>query len=308
MLATTDDPADDLAAHAAIAEDPTFADQGDPHLPARSVPGAGARRAGPTRSSSSAPRPAVDVGDYAGYIAALEDRRRYFIAHGATSADHSHLDAGAEPLEPAEAQRIYRLALNGRATADGGHRVPPAHGAGDGPDVLRRRAGDDPAPGGAPQSPPGHLRPVRRGHRARHPGGRGVHQRAAAAAGAVRHPSQPAPGAVHPRRRRLQPGDRPAGRVLPVGVRRRPWWFLDNPSEIRSFQQSVTEIAGLSRLSGFIDDTRAFCSIPARHDMSRRLDAGFLAGLVAEHRLDEDEALDSITDLVADQPRKVFKL
>jgi glucuronate isomerase len=52
-------------------------------------------------------------------------------------------------------------------------------------------------------------------------------------------------------------------------------------------------------MSGFIDDTRMLCSIPARHDMSRRLDAGFLAGLVAEHRLDEDEALDTITRLVA---------
>ena len=61
-------------------------------------------------------------------------------------------------------------------------------------------------------------------------------------------------------------------------------------------------------MSGFIDDTRAFCSIPARHDMSRRLDAGFLASLVAEHRLDFDEALDSITQLVDAQPRKVFKL
>jgi glucuronate isomerase len=87
-----------------------------------------------------------------------------------------------------------------------------------------------------------------------------------------------------------------------------PWWFLDNPSAIGSFQQSVTEIAGFGKLSGFIDDTRAFCSIPARHDMSRRLDARFLAGLVAEHRLDEDEALDTVTALVADQPRKVFKL
>jgi glucuronate isomerase len=87
-----------------------------------------------------------------------------------------------------------------------------------------------------------------------------------------------------------------------------PWWFLDNPAAIRSFQESVTEIAGFSRLSGFIDDTRAFCSIPARHDMSRRLDAGFLAGLVAEHRLDEDEAVDTITSLVTEQPRKVFKL
>jgi len=87
-----------------------------------------------------------------------------------------------------------------------------------------------------------------------------------------------------------------------------PWWFLDSPAEIRHFQESVTEIAGFSRLSGFIDDTRAFCSIPARHDMSRRLDAGFLAGLVAAHRLDEDEAHDTITKLVTDQPRKVFKL
>jgi len=57
-----------------------------------------------------------------------------------------------------------------------------------------------------------------------------------------------------------------------------PWWFLDNPTAIHRFQQDVTEITGLTRLSGFIDDTRAFCSIPARHDMSRRLDAGFLAG------------------------------
>jgi glucuronate isomerase len=87
-----------------------------------------------------------------------------------------------------------------------------------------------------------------------------------------------------------------------------PWWFLDSPSEIRNFQRSVSEIAGLSKLSGFIDDTRAFCSIPARHDMSRRLDAGFLAELVAEHRLDEDEAVDAMVDLVTRQPRKVFKL
>jgi glucuronate isomerase len=87
-----------------------------------------------------------------------------------------------------------------------------------------------------------------------------------------------------------------------------PWWFLDNPGVIRSFHESVTEIAGFSRLSGFIDDTRAFCSIPARHDMARRLDAGYLARLVAEHRLDEDEAVDSLVRLVDEQPRKVFKL
>ena len=90
-----------------------------------------------------------------------------------------------------------------------------------------------------------------------------------------------------------------------VGV---PWWFIDAPDAIRRFRAAVTETAGFSRTSGFIDDTRAFCSIPARHDMSRRVDAGWLAQLVAEHQFDEDEALETARDLVAAQPRKVFKL
>ena len=87
-----------------------------------------------------------------------------------------------------------------------------------------------------------------------------------------------------------------------------PWWFLDAPDAVRRFRSAVTETAGFSRTSGFIDDTRAFCSIPARHDMSRRLDAGYLARLVAEHQLDEDEAVETAVDLVAGRPREVFKL
>ena len=90
-----------------------------------------------------------------------------------------------------------------------------------------------------------------------------------------------------------------------VGV---PWWFLDAPDAIRRFRAAVTETAGFSRTSGFVDDTRAFCSIPARHDMSRRVDAGWLAQLVAEHRLDEDEATETALDLVSGRPRAVFKL
>jgi glucuronate isomerase len=90
-----------------------------------------------------------------------------------------------------------------------------------------------------------------------------------------------------------------------VGV---PWWFLDAPDAIRRFHAAVTETAGFSRTSGFVDDTRAFCSIPARHDMARRLDAGHLARLVAEHRLDEDEALDTAVGLAARQARTAFKL
>jgi glucuronate isomerase len=90
-----------------------------------------------------------------------------------------------------------------------------------------------------------------------------------------------------------------------VGV---PWWFLDAPDAVRRFRAAVTETAGFSRTSGFVDDTRAFCSIPARHDMSRRIDAGFLARLVAERRLDEAEALETAIDLVTGRPSVVFKL
>ena len=87
-----------------------------------------------------------------------------------------------------------------------------------------------------------------------------------------------------------------------------PWWFLDAPEAIHRYRGAVTETAGFVRTSGFIDDTRAFCSIPARHDMSRRLDCGFLAELVVTHRLDEDEALATARDLVTTNPRKAFKL
>ena len=65
---------------------------------------------------------------------------------------------------------------------------------------------------------------------------------------------------------------------------------------------------GFSRTAGFVDDTRAFCTIPARHDMARRIDAGVLAQLVAEHRLTLDEALDTAVDLVSTRPKVAFKL
>src|SRR6478752_7654461 len=117
VMATTDDPADDLAPHAALAADPTFAPRVIPTFrpdrylePARDGWASAVKQLGAVAG--------VDVGEYAGYVAALEDRRRYFISHGATSADHSHVDAIAEPLAVAEAQRIYRLALTGRASVD----------------------------------------------------------------------------------------------------------------------------------------------------------------------------------------------
>jgi glucuronate isomerase len=74
------------------------------------------------------------------------------------------------------------------------------------------------------------------------------------------------------------------------------------------FRAAVTETAGFYRGSGFIDDTRAFLSIPARHDMARRLDAGFLARLVREGRLTTAQAERVVVDLVDAIPRKAFKL
>jgi glucuronate isomerase len=70
----------------------------------------------------------------------------------------------------------------------------------------------------------------------------------------------------------------------------------------------VTDSAGFTKTSGFVDDTRAFCSIPARHDMSRRLDAGYLATLVAEHRLTEEQAFALAHRFVDDIPRTTFRL
>ena len=85
-----------------------------------------------------------------------------------------------------------------------------------------------------------------------------------------------------------------------------PWWFLDSPEAMRRFREAVTETAGFYNTAGFVDDTRAFASIPARHDLARRIDAGYLAGLVAERLLDLDEAIETAVDLAYEIPRTFY--
>lgn len=87
-----------------------------------------------------------------------------------------------------------------------------------------------------------------------------------------------------------------------------PWWFFDSPEGMRRFRETVIETAGFANTVGFNDDTRAYLSIPARHDMARRIDCGFLAGLVAEHRLDEAEAADLAADLACNLARRAYRL
>ena len=307
VLATTDDPADDLSAHAMLAADPTFTGRVVPTFrpdrylePAQPGWGDAVARLGEAAD--------LDTGDYAGFVAALEARRRYFIEHGAVSADHSHLDVRTDPLEPADASRIYRAAL-AREASEAESVALRRHLLLE----MARMSCDD---GLVMALHPG----VRRGH----------HGPTTAAFG-------PDIGSDIPIRAEFTDALRPllerygthpdlhlvvftvdetafSRELAPlagfypavyVGV---PWWFLDAPDAIRRFRAAVTETAGFSRISGFVDDTRAFCSIPARHDMSRRIDAGWLAQLVAEHRLDEDEATETALDLVTGRPRAVFKL
>jgi glucuronate isomerase len=87
-----------------------------------------------------------------------------------------------------------------------------------------------------------------------------------------------------------------------------PWWFLDSPEGMMRFRELTTETAGFYNTVGFNDDTRAFLSIPARHDVARRIDCSFLARLVSEHRLDEDEAFEVAYDLSYGLAKKAYRL
>ncbi|MCW2542414.1 MAG: Glucuronate isomerase [Frankiales bacterium] len=307
VLATTDDPADDLAAHAALRADPAWAGRVIPTFrPDRYLEAARPDWTSALAALSNAAD--IDTGSYAGYLQALASRRRFFLANGATSSDHSHLDVRTEPLEPAQADRIYRAALAGTAslaestafrrhmlfemarmaTEDG--LVMTLH-----PAIRRDHHGPTAAVYG---SDTGHDIPIRAEFtRSLQP----LLERFGTAAG-FQLVLFTTDETVFSRE------IAPLAGFYPSVYAGAPWWFLDSPEAIRRYRSAVTEIAGFSRTSGFVDDTRAFCSIPARHDLARRVDAGYLAGLVADHRLDEDEAVDTARAMVLDNPRKAFKL
>jgi glucuronate isomerase len=307
VLATTDDPCDDLAAHATLAADPAFEGRVLPTFrPDRYLEvGAEGWLPAVTRLGEVS---GVDTGTYAGWVTAMEDRRAYFRAHGATSADHSHEDVGTAPLRADEAEQIYRAAIGG--TVDAGSAV-----------ALRRHMLLEMARMSCDDGLVMTLHPgVRRNH----------HRPTLDSFGPDTGHDIPLrvefTDALRPLLERFGTHPNlhlvlftldetvfsrelaPLAGFYPSVYVGAPWWFLDAPEAVRRFRSAVTETAGFSRTSGFIDDTRAFCSIPARHDMARRLDAGHLARLVGEHLLDEDEAVETAIDLVAGRPREVFKL
>jgi glucuronate isomerase len=86
------------------------------------------------------------------------------------------------------------------------------------------------------------------------------------------------------------------------------WWFHDSPEGMRRFREQTTETAGFYNTVGFNDDTRAFLSIPARHDVARRIDCAFLARLVAEHRVTMEDAAEVVLDLTYRLPKKAYNI
>lgn len=307
VLATTDDPLSDLDAHAVLAADPSFRCRVVPSFrpdrflePSRPDWVADVDQLGAATGE--------DVGDFGGFLRALEARRRHFVARGATSADHSHADARTDPLDLADARRIYQRARRGEAG--------PAETL-----AFRRNMIFEMARMSVEDGLVMTLHPaVRRNH----------HQPTAERFGSdTGHDLPLAVEFTDALRPLLEKFGTAAGFHLilfttdetvfsreiaplagfyPAVYAGAPWWFIDAPDAIGRFRAAVTETAGFSRTSGFVDDSRSLCSIPARHDMSRRVDSGYLARLVAEHRLDEDEAAAVLADLVTATPRRVFKL
>lgn len=307
VLATTDDPLDDLAAHAALAADTTFPGRVVPTF--RPDPYINAHAAGFSEKVDKLISVAGDgkVG-YAGYLRALENRRRYFVDHGAVSADHGVRTPLTLKLDPADAEALFDKARRGEATA-ADRDAFEAHMM----YQMARMAVED-----------GLVMTI-------HPGSfRNHHAPTFEAFGAdTGHDIPFAVNYTEGIRALLQDFGTakdfhlvlftldetvfsrelaPLAGFYPSVYIGAPWWFLDAPDAMLRFRAAVTETAGFSRSSGFIDDTRAFCSIPARHDASRRIEASFLARLVAEHRITEDRAAEIIVDLVDGAPRRVFKL
>lgn len=100
----------------------------------------------------------------------------------------------------------------------------------------------------------------------------------------------------------------PLAGAFPTLLLGAPWWFFDSPEGMRRYRGQVIETAGFFNTAGFVDDTRAFLSIPARHDMARRMDAGFLAGLVAEHQIEMEEAEVLMDELATGLARRAYRL
>jgi glucuronate isomerase len=249
-----------------------------------------------------------DVGTWKGYLEAHRIRRAAFAAVGATSTDHGHPTAATLDLAPPEAETLFETVVTGRAT--------PAEAEAFRAQMLTEMARMSLDDGLVMQIHPGSFR----NHNAR------VFADFGRDKGADIPTSTDYVRALKPLldrfgneagltvilftldetayARELAPlaGHYPILKLGPA------WWFHDSPEGMRRFREQTTETAGFYNTVGFNDDTRAFLSIPARHDVARRVDCAFLARLVAEHRMAEDEAAEVARDLAYRLPKQAYKL
>jgi glucuronate isomerase len=307
VLATTDDPLDDLASHTALAEDASFHGRVLPTF----RPDAYLNPANPAWGGN-VDRLIAAAGDggsgFAGYLTALENRRRYFVEHGAVSADHGVRTPRTLKLDAADAVRLFERARSGEATAAEREDFE-AH-------MLYQMARMSVEDGLVMTIHPGSFRNHHTDTFNKYGADTGHDIPFAIDYTESIRPVLQDFGTAKDFHLVLFTMDEtvysrelgPLAGFYPSVYLGAPWWFLDAPDAMLRFRSAVTETAGFSRSSGFIDDTRAFCSIPARHDASRRIEASFLARLVAEHRVSEDRAQEIIVDLVDSSPRRVFKL
>ena len=306
VLATTDAASDMLEHHSAIRESgwkgrviPTFR------------PDALFRIASPgwTRALDALGRADGEpVRDYVGFVRALADRRAYFKNLGATATDHAVLEPYTAALQGEEAERLFHQACQGDVTPADERRFT-AH-------LLMEMARLSLEDGLTMQIHPGSLRDHNRLVFERFGPDRGGDIPVATEFTRNLRPLLNAYG-NDPRltlvvfaldestySRELAPlaGHYPAMRLGP------PWWFFDSMEGMRRFREQTTETAGIYKTAGFNDDTRAFCSIPARHDLARRMDANYLAGLVARHVIDESDARPMARALAYDLAKQTYHL
>jgi len=249
-----------------------------------------------------------DVSTWKGYLNALRGRRQFFIANGATATDHGHLTALTADLSLSEASRLYDRIFTGQLQS-GDVELFQAQ-------MLTEMAGMSIEDGLTMQLHPGSIRNHNRDVYARFGRDKGADIPSPTEYVRSLRPLLSKYG-NHPRltlilftldettySRELAPlaGHYPALKLGP------PWWFHDSPEGMMRFREQATETAGFYNTAGFNDDTRAFLSIPARHDVARRVDSAFLARLVAEHRLDEQEAVEVLYELTSGLARRAYKL
>lgn len=249
-----------------------------------------------------------DCGTWAGYLAAHRARRAVFAAMGATSTDHGHPTALTADLSGAEAEALFQRIVTGAFTAQEAELFRAQ--------MLTEMAAMSLEDGLVMQLHPGSFRNHNPALFARYGRDKGadiptrtdyVHALRPLLA---RFGNDPRLSLIvftldeSTYARELAPlaGHYPALKLGPA------WWFHDSPEGMRRFRESVTETAGFYNTVGFNDDTRAFLSIPARHDVARRIDCGVLARLVAEHRLEDWEAAELAVDLAYNLAKSAYRL